>query len=79
MLKKIPYDKKLHFLVCFAITMFCYPFIGWWSIAVAVIAAVGKEVRDKISYGNFSWSDILADCIGITAGIAILALIKLFV
>ena len=74
---KIAYDKKLHFLVCFGITLLLYPVFGWWSIGTSIATGVGKELYDWRDYGLFSWSDIMADMTGIVVGIIVILLIKI--
>ena len=75
----IPLDKKLHFAVCFGITLLLYPLIGWWSVGTAVATGVGKELYDWRDYGLFSWSDIVADLAGTAVGAFIIAIIKLII
>ena len=73
----IPFDKLLHFAVCFAISLLLFPVIGWWSIGTAVATGVGKELFDFDDYGVFSWGDILADVLGVALAVIILILIKI--
>ena len=75
----MPLDKKLHFFVCFGITLLLYPLIGWWSIGTSIATGVGKELYDWKDYGLFSWSDILADALGIVVATVIIATIKLII
>lgn len=77
MLNKVPYDKALHFAVCFAIALLLYPVIGWWSIGTAIATGVGKELYDWRDYGTFSWGDIAADMLGVIVAMIILILIKI--
>lgn len=44
----IPRDKQLHFGAGVVIGLLA-GFFGWWAMGLVVIAAVGKEARDKIS------------------------------
>lgn len=73
----VSYDKKLHFAVCFGITLLLFPLIGWWSIGTAIATGVGKELYDWRDYGTFSWGDIAADILGVIVAIIILILIKI--
>ena len=76
---KIEYDKLLHFGVCFLITLLLYPVIGWWSIGTAIATGIGKEIYDWKDYGNFSWSDIVADLVGVVVGVIIITIIKILI
>lgn len=67
----------MHFLSCFFITLGIFPLIGFWSMLLAFVVGVLKEVVDKIEYGLFDKKDLLADCIGIIAGGAICGLLCL--
>lgn len=75
----MPLDKKLHFFVCFGITLLLYPLIGWWSIGTAVATGVGKELYDWKDYGNFSWWDIAADLAGVVIAALIITIIKVLI
>lgn len=75
----LPYDKRLHFAVCFLITLLLFPAIKWWGAVAAIMAGVIKELFDFDDYGVFSWGDILADTIGVIAGIILILLIKLII
>jgi len=68
MLKK---DKILHFVCCLIPSL-----IGWYGVAFAAGLAIGKEYGDSKASGNtWSWGDIIADVVGIAAGIGIHLLI----
>lgn len=75
----IPYDKLLHFSVCFLSTFLLFPVVGWWSIGTAVATGVGKELYDWKDYGLFSWGDILADMAGIVAAVIVITIIKILI
>lgn len=65
----IPSDKAFHFIACFVPALF-----GNYNLAIGF--AVGKEVGDMFAQGNrWSWGDILADGLGIVAGLIIHKLI----
>lgn len=60
-------DKKLHFGICFVISLF--------SPLIACILAIGKELFDFIRYGwktkgfwKMALGDLIADAIGILSG-----------
>lgn len=68
----IPSDKAFHFIACFVPALF-----GNYNLAIGF--AVGKEVGDMFAQGNrWSWGDILADGLGIVAGLACNYLLKYF-
>jgi len=73
----IPYDKRIHFAVCFLITFLLYPLIGWFGAGTAMLTGIGKELFDFDDYGVFSWGDILADVLGVALAVIILILIKI--
>lgn len=67
-------DKIAHFAVNFCIVLAAGVFKkGWLIIAgvlIAVIASVAKEIWDKVSgKGECDWKDLVADAIGIVAGL----------
>lgn len=73
----IPYDKRIHFAVCFLIALLLFPLIGWWGAAFAMLAGIAKEMFDFDDYGLFSWGDILADLAGTAAAILTIIIAKL--
>ena len=65
----IPSDKAFHFLSCFVPALF-----GNYNLAIGF--AIGKEVGDMFAQGSrWSWGDILADGLGIVAGLIVHKLI----
>lgn len=46
LLKWMGTDGLLHFLVCYAMMLTFYPFIGWYSLIPTFVASVGKEHWD---------------------------------
>jgi len=65
----IPSDKAFHFIACFVPAL-----IGNYNLAIGF--AIGKEVGDMFAQGNrWSWGDILADGLGIVAGLIVHKLI----
>lgn len=66
---KIPKDKVLHFLANFVMAMTGF-FNCWLAIGLCVGASLGKEYGDSKTTGNhWCWWDILADALGMTAGL----------
>jgi hypothetical protein len=66
-LRNIPPDKALHFiagLLVVALAATTLPSVANWAIVFALIAGVGKEIRDEIVYGGFDWKDLLATILG---------------
>lgn len=75
----IPFDKKMHFVVCFTIAagaMILFRVIGsplvvscFAAWLTAMGAGLGKEWGDECNTHNkWSWGDILADFIGAVLG-----------
>lgn len=72
-------DGALHILCSLVILLVLSVFFPLWiAIAATVLVGIGKEVYDKLSYGLFSWKDILFDSIGIVLAVLIFLLFKLF-
>jgi len=76
-------DKVLHFFACLLGTIVAAIATFWMGMWHSITAgalfalglALGKEYGDSKAPGNkWSWGDILADLIGIAAGIGILVL-----
>ena len=68
-------DKFAHFICNFLIVVILgiifSPVIG---LAAALVASFSKEIYDEFTEdgSGWDWKDVLADAIGITAGLAIL-------
>ena len=69
-------DKKLHFLVSLILVLGLWQVIGWWSIPAAILVGIGKEIYDRNTTG-FDKKDLLADAVGILAGLIYELLISL--
>ena len=73
----IPYDKVLHFGVNFIMALtavFSYTF----AVGLCIGASFGKEYGDSKASGNsWSWADIVADMLGMAAGLVVAYLIRL--
>ena len=83
---KIGEDKVKHFCVSFFVALIAGIVAavsqGEPTWAAAIIAAligmgvgIAKEIYDKKTTGLFDWWDIVADAIGVAAGIGLLFLI----
>jgi len=82
-LRKIPYDKILHFAVSLLLALsagclvvhwpkYLVLFVGFfWSVCVGVI----KELYDANNGGEFSWQDLLFDVIGAVCGVVIMSIV----
>lgn len=60
-------DKALHFIAGMLVVVFVatiIPCIANWAIIFAIIAGIGKEIRDELVYGGFDWYDLLATVLG---------------
>ena len=68
---KIPQDKKMHFVAGFAITAIVSLFFGYIiGVIVAVIAAAGKELYDKVTgTGTPEVLDFVATIAGAAAAV----------
>lgn len=65
-------DKKLHFSYSFGIFCTAALFVPLQvAIIVALAAGILKEVYDYRSYGEFSWEDVVANCVGILCAVLI--------
>ena len=65
-------DKLLHAESCALIVIVAALFINvWWAGLLGLACGIGKEVWDKYRGGVPSWSDLLADAVGIVAGVLI--------
>lgn len=63
-------DYILHFSACFILSLIGH----WW---LAAILGIGKEVKDSWKGGSgWSWLDLVADGLGIAAGLAVNMAIK---
>ncbi len=54
-------DKLLHFIVSFALTQI--------DPVLAAVAGIGKEIWDAANGGYADLADLLADALGIVAGL----------
>ena len=58
-------DKLLHYTVGTLLYVATYWLMGYWALVVVIVAAVGKEVYDKVSgKGTPEWLDAIATVIG---------------
>ena len=68
-IKWIAVDGLLHFLACYAIMLTCEPVIGiWWTTAITLSTAMGKEVIDALRGKNNKTQvihDLICDGFGI--------------
>ena len=63
----IPSDKALHFiagLLVVALAATTLPSVANWAIVFAIIAGIGKEIRDQIVYSGFDWKDLVVTIVG---------------
>jgi hypothetical protein len=59
-------DKKLHFVVSASIVLAIWQIVSGWSVLIAVLVGISKEVYDKKTTG-FDTKDLLFDVYGIVA------------
>ena len=68
-------DGLLHISFSSMIIIFSFPLIKWWSIGLAILVGIAKEVYDilvKKSDPKLSIHDLICDCIGIVMTVIIL-------
>jgi len=74
---KIGKDKLLHAAVNFALALTGFLSVPF-AIGICIGASVGKEYGDSKAAGNkWDWLDIVADLIGMAAGLGVVFLVKL--
>lgn len=60
-------DKALHFIagmLVVGVVATIFPCVANWAVVAAIVAGVGKEIRDEIAYGGFDWKDLMATIVG---------------
>jgi len=73
----LPYDKKLHLIVGFAICLIgCVILNPIEGIGLAIIAGIFKECYDHYTYGVFDWQDMVVTWAGGCAGFTLFHLLK---
>lgn len=69
LIQKVGIDKIAHFAVSAFLVLATGRFLHWAiSVCVGLAFGLAKEMLDK----DFNWKDLLADVIGVVAGVAIL-------
>lgn len=69
-------DKVLHFFISFALVfVLSIPFTPVTAVGFTFAIGILKEVYDQISYGGWSWGDIIANILGIALAFAIIKII----
>ena len=67
-IKWIAVDGLLHFLACYAIMLAFIPMVGiWWTTAITLSTAIGKEVIDVLRAKNNKEQaihDLICDAVG---------------
>ena len=59
-------DKIAHFSVSFVIVAVLFTFLPMcWSVLIAFMIGLAKELKDQYIYKGFSLLDLLADFLGI--------------
>ena len=60
----IPLDKANHFIYGFFIFILSQCFFNdYYSMAIVFLFALGKEIKDEITYKGFDYKDIIATII----------------
>lgn len=66
------HDKKQHFFASFILILILMPFVGWFpSLLITTLIGFSKEFWDAFYGSGFCWYDILANCFGKLAGLAV--------
>ena len=70
-MKKIPWDKRAHFIAMMWGTFLAalLSMNAWAAVGIALIVSVGKEIIDHYTGGVASWGDMAANLAGILVGI----------
>ena len=68
-------DGLLHFLVCYALMLTFFPFIGWWAVLPTMAAAIGKEAVDYFVQKDNNVKQVAHDFIFDLAGAVCAAVI----
>lgn len=56
----VAHDKLMHYLVGSVIALVSVVVIGVWALLLVLIAAIGKELYDKVSgKGTPEWMDVV--------------------
>ena len=63
-INKIPKDKLLHFIAGVIIYQSTFWVIGYYSLALVVLFAIGKEVYDHYYGGTVDGYDAVATIVG---------------
>lgn len=70
-------DKKAHLVMGFLISLvFGLIFTNTIGLIAGAVAAVGKEIRDEISYGGFDLKDLYVTISGSLIAFVIVTLLK---
>ena len=70
----LKFDKLMHFSLCFILSIF-----GWIGVVFAAGWSIGKETGDYFNKDSgWSWRDLMADGLGILAGLGLYYMVKQF-
>ena len=68
----VPLDKQAHFISGAILGAVLTPFIGWWSVLVVSLIAMGKEIYDFLHRNNHTpdfWDWVATTLGGLLTGI----------
>lgn len=65
------FDKQLHFAFSYLIALTAMLFLGYVGFVFGIIAGIAKETYDQITYGGWSWGDLLADSVGVILAVIV--------
>lgn len=72
-------DKRKHFIVGFAISVFVGLFIPWLGLLLGCIAGFLKEWWDKKGHGTPEWMDFVFTCLGALSALPLAWIIHILV
>lgn len=75
----MPYDKKLHFLCGFIISLLIGLYNPLYGLSAGMIAGVAKEVYDYLDYGGPDIKDFLATAVGSILGALVCEVMSMLV
>lgn len=73
----MPYDKKLHFLCGFIISLLIGLYNPLYGLSAGMIAGVAKEYYDLFNYGLFDKYDMLATWAGAVIGTCLCFMVQI--
>jgi len=77
--KMLEEDKKQHFIYSFFILLACFLVMTLlWSVIVTALIGLAKEIWDHYYGSGFCWWDLLANALGMIAGVMLISVVLMF-